>query len=430
MRSFALLFLLGLFSNNVNAQEIQTDTFIRKHGIYPVPPFTPWEEGTLFAPKKSKNKVVPGLPLLSIEAAERLKLYIAQFSEQKNEPFRFFRVLEDLAIQDSSAYLERLNDMPPLFQSFFRALYYTERNQFDKAIKTFDSLQTTTDSLLMKEVPFWKTVAQKLWEEQLQHDNVLEAYTMLEENTSVDSMKLFHLLNNVSLPQYKMHRFINLFNHHYREKHYHILRSVYDSILTHTTHSKMKASLVKNRTAMLELLESKESFIIARKNDMYHYEIDYLYDHLETWKRDTLTDKTFSALAGFKLHQRSTTKTDSIFTRRLTDTAAEELLSKFEILSLIRTPIDKAGRRFVMVKLGFSNDSTYKKYEAFLSKFKSKPIQQSVIYAAMAEGDEYMLTQYFIAALFHKNDPVIKYELSIYSVEDAEGNSYAVDTLF
>lgn len=369
-------------------------------------------------------------PLLSIEAAERLKFYDDTYAGKKEEPFRFFSVIEDLAAQDSSTYFERISDMPPLFSSFFRALYLTESNEFDKALMTFDSLLNTTDSLLLREVPFWKGIAQKLLEEHLQHNTVLAAYDMFEQQATVDSVKLFHLLKQVSLPQYKMHRYINQFNHYYRGKHYDMVRSTYDSVLAYTTHSKMKASLSKKREAMFEWLESKENFMIAIKNDLYHYEIDYLYDHLEAWKRDTLTDQSFAALAGFKLHQRSTTKTDSIFTRRLTDTSATGLLNKFEILSLVRTPVDKAGRRFIMVKLGFSSDSAYKSYVSFLSKFKRKPIQQSVFYANLSEGDEYMLTEYFIAALFLKDDPAIKYELSIYSIEDAEGNSYAVDTLF
>lgn len=424
------VFILGILPMETSAQDVFTDTFIRKDGIHPVPPFSPWQPGTLFTPKKSKSKTAILHPLLSIEAADRLKFYDDKYADQKEEPFRFFSVLEDLAIQDSSTYFERISDMPPLFRSFFRGLYLTEINEFDKAVPAFDSLLNTSDSLLQKEVPFWKGIAQKLLDEKIQHSAVLSAYDMFERHGHLDSAKLFLLLQDVSLPQYKMHRYINLFNHHFREKHYDIIRSLYDSILVYTSHSKMKASLSKNREAMFEWLESKEKFMLAMKNDLYHYEVDYLYDHLEAWKRDTLTDQSFAALAGFKLHQRSTTKTDSIFTRRLTDTSSNELLNKFEILSLIRTPLDKQGRRFIMVKLGFSSDSTYQRYLSFFSRFKSKPIRQSIFYGNLSEGDEYMLTDYFIAALFLKNDPHIKYELSLYSIEDAEGNSYAVDTLF
>jgi hypothetical protein len=432
MRYIILLFIVLLNGLSVisTAQDVYTDTFIRKDGIHPVPSFTEWEPGTLFALKKTKNKAASGQPVLSVEAAERLKFYSDKYSNQKTEPYRFFLVLDVLALHDSSTYFERVSDMPPMFRSFFRGLYLIENNEFDKAVSAFDSLSNTEDSVLLKEVPFWKIVTKKLLNEHQQHNAVFAAYNIFEREAIVDSSKLFHLLSNVDLPQYMMHKYVNLFNYYHRKKHYDIARSTYDSILAYTTHSKMKASLSKNRESVLEWMESKEKFISAIKNDLYHYEIDYLYDHLETWKRDTLTDKAFSALAGFKLHQQSTTKTDSIFVRRLIDTAANEQLNKFEILSLVRTPIDKAGRRFIMVKLGFANDSTFKKYLSFLSKFKTKPIQQSVLYGTVPEGDEYMLTQFFIAALYQKDDPLIKYELSIYSIEDAEGNSYAVDTLF
>jgi hypothetical protein len=46
------------------------------------------------------------------------------------------------------------------------------------------------------------------------------------------------------------------------------------------------------------------------------------------------------------------------------------------------------------------------------------------------EGTEYMLTKHFIAALMKQDDPVLKYALTLYLLEDAEGNAYAVDTLF
>ncbi len=431
MRSAFLLCALFLnISLATSAQEIFTDTFIRKDGIHIVPSFASWQTGSLFTLKKSKSKTVNSQPVLSIEAAERIRFYADKYGDQKTEPFRFFRVLDDLAAHDSITFFERINDLPPSFKSFFQGLYQVEYNEFNTAMSLFDALLNSGDSLLQKEVPFWRNVTQKLLHEQQQHNNILSAYTLFEQQSAVDSTKLFNVLEHVNLPQYIMHRYINLYNYYFRKKQYETAISTYDSILRYTTQSKMKASLAKNRDAVLEMLEGKGKFIAAMNNGLYHYEIDYLYDHLETWIRDTLSDKAFAALAGFKLHQRSTTKTDSIFTRRLNDTADHEQLNKFETLSLIRTPLDKGGRRFIMVKLGFSREDTYKSYVAFLSKFKNKPVQQSVLYGAMPEGDEYMLTQYFIAALYHKDDPIIKYELSLYALQDAEGNLYAVDTLF
>lgn len=194
----------------------------------------------------------------------------------------------------------------------------------------------------------------------------------------------------------------------------------------------MKSSLTKNRDAVDEMLEAKESFITAMNNNMYHYEIDYMYDHLEAWGADTLTDRSFAEAAGFIFRPKFSSKTDTIFTRWLKDTAVNEPLSKFEVLSFVRTPPDKAGRQFVMVKLGFDNEEAYKKYSGFLADFKSKPIWQSVLQnkGKIREGNEYMLTKYFIAALYEHDDPVIKYELCIYLLQDSEGNAYAVDTLF
>lgn len=436
MRSISLFSVLFLqfLSCTSSAQEIFLDTFIRKDGIHIVPGFEPWQTETLFTAKKSKGKPANSQPLLPLEACDRVKYYsAASFGDKKTEPYRFFRVLNDLEAHDSTAYFQVLSDMPPAYQSFFRGLYQMEYNDFKTALSFFDNVLRTaaSDSLLQKESSFWKEVSQKMLNEQAQHSAVLAAYALLEQPRS-DSTKLMDLLQQVSLPQYAMHKYINLYNYHYREKDYDAARTVYDSILAYTGYAKMKASLTKNRAAVLEMLEAKQRFIDVVKKGLYHYEMDYLYDHLEAWGHDTVTDKEFSATAGFVLDKRNTTKTDSIFTRWLSDTAVNGQLSKFEVLSFIRTPLDKQGRRFVIVRLGFNNENTWNRYLSFLQKFKSKPVQLSVLTNkhGIIEGNEYMLTKYFIAELYSQDDPVIKYELTLYLLQDADGNVYAVDTLF
>jgi hypothetical protein len=242
---------------------------------------------------------------------------------------------------------------------------------------------------------------------------------------------LAKLLQQVSLSQYQMHKFINLFNYSFRRNDYGAALALYDSILAHTSYSKMKGSLSKNRDAVREILDAKERFVDVQRKGIYHYEVDDLYDNLTTWGKDTLTDTEFVTMAGFVLNPKLTNKTDTIYVRRLIDTAVNGTLSKMEMLSFIRTPLDKSGRRFVIVKLGFDSEEAWKKYEAFLQKFKTKPLQQSVLYnKAGIEGNEYMLTNHFIAALYKQDHPVIKYELSLYLLQDVEGNVYGVDTLF
>jgi hypothetical protein len=430
--TFFVFFLLQSFSFISSAQTILTDTFIRKDGIHLVPEFEPWETATLFRIKSSKNKQVGSQPLLPLEACDRVKYYSSNLAEKKTEPFRFFRVLNDLAAHDSDSYFQYLTDLPTAYQSFFKGLYFVEYNEFKTALPLFDNVFSNgADSLLMKEPPFWKEATTKMLNEQLQHNTVLAAYSLLEQ-PRIDSARLMALLQQVTLPQYVMHKYISLYNYNYRKKNYEAARVLYDSVVAYASSSKIKASLAKHRVAVQEMLDGKEKFMTAMRNKLYHYEVDYLYDHLQTWGQDTLTDKEFSALAGFTLEKRYTTKTDSIFTRRLVDTAVDEPLSKFEMLSLIRTPPDRGGRRFVIVKLGFDNEDTWNKYVSFLSKFKSKDVHQSVLYnkTSITEGNEYMLTKHFIAALYKQDDPVIKYELSLYLIQDAEGNVYAVDTLF
>jgi hypothetical protein len=425
------LFFVQFICLSSPAQEILLDTFIRKDGIHTVPAFEPWETATLFRGKSAKGKQAGNQPLLPLEACERVKYYSsAAVSGKKTEPHRFFKVLADLEAHDSTNYFQVLSDMPPPYRSFFSGLYHVEYNRFNTAVSFFDSALAAGDSLLLKETPFWKDAAMKMLNEQSQHNTIYTAYTLLE-HPRVDSGALMKLLQQVSLPQYLMHKYICLYNYSFRKNDYGGARLVYDSIVSHASYSKMKASLAKNRNAALAILAAKENFIATVKKGLYHYEIDYLYDNLETWGRDTLTDKEFVTDAGFLLHQ-GATKSDSIYTRWLLDTAAIDALSKFEVLSFVRTPLDRAGRRFVIVKLGFDNEDTYNKYVAFLAKFKSKPVQQSVLYnkGGISEGNEYMLTKHFIAALYRQDDPVIKYELSLYLIQDAEGNVYAVDTLF
>ncbi len=433
LTSLCLIFF-QFFGFTASAQEKFLDTFIRKDGIYIVPPFEPWQQATMFSVKSQKGRQANNRPLLGIDVVSRVKFYSSSvFRDKKTEPYSYFRVLADLEAHDSSAYFQVLSDLPPVYQSFFSGLYHVEYNDFKKALGFFDNVLNTVvnDSLLSYETVFWNEATKKLVQEHLQYNAVYAAYR-LQDEPRPDSAKLANLLAQILLPQYVMHKYILEYNYRFRKNDYDSARSLYDSVLAYTTHSRMKASLSKNREAVRELLDAKGKFIAAMRDQLYHYEIDYLYDHLDAWGGESLTGKELAEEAGFALSPRHTTRTDSIFTRWLKDTANPELLSKFEVLSFIKTPLDKAGRRFVMVKLGFDHDSTFQKYAVFLEKFKSKPIQQSVMsnQGKYREGNEYMLTKYFIAALYRQDDPVIRYELCLYLLEDAEGNVYAVDTLF
>jgi hypothetical protein len=432
MNRITCLFVLLFLGFTAPAQEILTDTFFRKDGIHLVPEFEPWQDATMFMVKSGKGKRVSTQPLLPLDACEKIKYYSNALAQKKEEPFRLFRVLIDLEGHDSSAYFQMLGDMPPAYQSFFQGLFYMEYNHFEKAVPLFDKVFTVAgnDSLLSKETPFWQEAAKRMANEYVQHAAVFSAYTLMQQPRP-DSVQLAKILEAVRLPQYQMHKFINLFNFSFRKNDYGAALSLYDSVLTHTSYSKMKSSLTKNRNGVLEILDAKERFVDVRKKGIYHYEVDDLYDNLTTWSRDTLADMEFVTMAGFVLSPKLTSKTDTVFVRRLMDTAVNGSLSKFEMLSFIRTPLDKAGRRFVIVKLGFDNEDAWTKYLAFLEKFKNKPVQQSVLYnKAGVEGKEYMLTNHFIAALYKQEHPVIKYELSVYLLQDVEGNVYAVDTLF
>ncbi len=432
MRS-AFLFLLVILSFAANSQEIFLDTFIRKDGIYTLTPFEEREPRTLFAFTGSKKKPVNNVSSLGVDLAERVKDYISP-SFGKQEPYTYFRVVRDLEAHDSASFYQGIADLPTPYQSFFNGLYLIEANNFKAALPKFDDLLNSGngDSLLMKETKFWRNATAKLFEDDLTYNNVLAAYKASKSPKREAYSNVLNLLEKIQSPAYLLHRYIIQYNYLFRINDYDSASKVYDSVVHYAAPAKMRASLTKNRDAVVELLQAKKNFIKVAKNKLYHYDIDFLYDHLDAWGASNITDREILDEAGFTLSKRYSTKTDSIFTRWLKDTTLVDTLSKFEVLSFIKTPLDKGNRRFVIVKIGFDNEHTFTEYENFLAKFKSKPIQQSIYYntGPLKEGDEYMLTKNFIAALYKQNDPIIKYELSLYLIEDAEGNIYGVDTLF
>lgn len=433
MRSyFSASFISLLFCVAASAQETFLDTFIRKDGIYAQPEFGPREPRTLFAVASSKRKTINAESLLSIEASDRIRRYSTPaFGDQKKEPYSYFRILRDLEAQDSAAYFESMADMPPGYSQLFTGFFHLENNHFAKALNVFDNLvNNSVDSLVKKESVFWLDETKKLWEDEKEYSIILAAYAETEHPRKEKFAQLIHFLSPVHSPAYVFHKYLIQYNYAFRINDYKPARELYDSVLAYTVHPKMKASLTKNRDAIQELLDAKEAFIKTRSNNSYHYDIDFLYDHLEAWGMDTVTDRSFAEEAGFTLQKKYASKTDTIYTRWLKDTTQADSLSKFEVLSFLRTPL-QGGRRFVMVKLGFDHEDTYKKYHSFLERFKSKPLSQSLMqYKTRVEGNEYMLSNFFIAALYQLDDPRLKYELCIYLVEDMEGNRYAVDTLF
>jgi tetratricopeptide (TPR) repeat protein len=428
-----LLFQLASFSSS--AQEHFLDTFIRKDGIHAIPAFSPREARTLFAGSQGKHskKTTATAPLLGKDACDRIRLYTAP-SFGKTEPFTYFRVLRDLEAHDSSGYFEGLNDMAAGYKQFFTGLYYVEENNFKKALPAFDGLLNggIYDSLLSKETVFWRDITKDLLQDQNDYNIVAELYTHLENPAKERFGKVQQLADRIQLPAYQFDKYLVLYNYCYSLKNYAGAKNVYDSLLAYTPQGKMKTSLAKNRAGVMEMLDATDKFIAAIKNKLYFYEIDYLYDHLNDWGSAHLTDRDLVEEAGFALNQKFTNAKDTVYTRWLKDTASIDTLTKYEMLSFTRTPLDKNGRRFVIVKLNFNHEGTYNRYLSFLEKFKSKPVQQSVMFTATSklQGDEYMLTKHFITSLCQQDDPLMKYELTLYLLEDKDGNVYGVDTLF
>lgn len=430
---FSFFLVCLSFSFSLQAQEIFLDTFIRKDGIYTLTPLTEREPRTLFAFTGSKKKTINEEASLGKELSEKVKTYLSP-SFGKQEPYIYFRVVRDLEAHDSAGYYQSLTELPTPYQTFFTGLYHVEANNFSEAVKKFNDILSSgnSDSLLVRETKFWSDATQKLLDDDIAYKKVLTAYAASQNPKREKYEQLLKMIENIQSP-YLLHKYLIQYNYLFRINDYDSASKVYDSVAFYAAPAKMKASLTKNRDAVVELLQAKKNFIKVAKNKLYHYDIDFLYDHLDAWGANNITDREMLDEAGFTLSKRYSTITDSIFTRWLKDTTLIDTMSKFEVLSFIKTPLDKGNRRFVIVKIGFDNEKTYKEYETFLSRFKSKPIHQSIYYSTgpLKEGEEYMLTKNFIAALYKQNnDPIIKYELSIYLIEDAEGNVYGVDTLF
>jgi hypothetical protein len=364
--------LLQCFYFSASAQEIFLDTFIRKDGIYSVPSFEQRQPRTLFAVASSKKKTINADELLDLQAAERIRHYsTSSFGDQKKEPFTYFRSLRDLEAHDSAAYFEDLSDLPATYRMFFTGLFHLENNRFRKSLTVFQNMLDTgiDDSLLSKETRFWSGITRKLIADETEYNAVLNAYAALQRPRKDRYEQVMHSMDSVYSPEYVFHKYLIQYNYNYRLRDYKGTRLTYDSVLKYAINPKMKASLAKNRDAVEELMAAKETFINVQDKKIYHYEIDYLYDHLDLWGSRSLTDKEFAEDAGFTLSKRYTTKTDSIYTRWLKDTAENGTLSKFEVLSFTKTPLHE-GRRFVIVKLAFDNEPTYDKYLSFLEKFK------------------------------------------------------------
>lgn len=424
--SIIFVFLFPVFAS---AQTVEYDTFIRKDGIYAPGSFDERGGRTLFCFTDARKKTINPEATLGKPLCDRVKYYLSP-SFGKTEPYTYFRTLRDLQAHDSTAYFDGLIGMPSAYQQFFRALYLVEENQFKKAYMGFDNI-SATDSLLTKETVFWKDALKGLVEDEIAYSSVINAYKLLAHPVVSGYARLDSVLAQIQSP-YLQHRYIVQFNYHFRLRDYVGARQLYDSIVVYTTQDKMKASLIKNRGQVLDMLEAKNTFMAAMKKQLYHYELDFITDHLDAWGSSNITMRDELEDAGFTLNPRFTNKIDSFYTRWLMDTAEVDTKSKFEVLSFVKTPFDKSGRRFVMVKLGFDRDETFQIYEKFLQRFKSKPIEMSLMAnnGPRREGNEYMLTKYFIASLYKQQDPVIKYELCLYLLEDKEGNAYAVDTSF
>lgn len=370
---------------------------------------------------------------MDAECMKKAKAYLG-ISKKEKEPLSYFRVVNYLAITDSAGYFDFLEGMPLQYQSFFKGLYLVQQNNFSAALQVFDILigKGIQDSLLLTETTFWRDAAEKLLNDKAEYDILVQLYKELEKPERKSYPRIAEALSKIVSPEYLFHKYLVQYNYNYRIGNYQAAKEVYDSVLKYTPHSKMKTSLAQKREYIMEMLLAKQKFIDVSKNHLYYYNLADLYEHLKDWSKDTVTNKKKLEAAAFRLQAKHSNHQDSVYTRWLIDTLDNESKNKFEVLSFTRVPWEREGKRVVMVKLAFSDENTYNFYLPQLSSFQSKPMYGSLFFTNKGQlnGREYMLTRHFIAALYEQNDPFTKYALSLYCIEDNQGNLYAIDTLF
>jgi len=346
------------------------------------------------------------------------------WSEYRNNLPLFYKVqystlYNSLLRKDSINYFNVVKTFENPYKLFFTGLFKYNANDMEGAYATFSDLSNLKhkDSFLSNENAFWLDVTSRYiaaTEEFTDLYSIIEKYE--NERNYSDALKK---IDSVKNPLNFYNKYLFKYDLEVRQHNYPQAIATLDSLKKYSPDADTKDLVVGNYKKLLELLRQKQNYLKITANGYYYYPVSSLYNNIVYYFQSQKMPADTLQKAGFAIQMEKCTKTDSVFTRSLADTAADNTAEISEALNFNRRIYDPAlmDTMFILT-LTFREKNTFDFYQNYLSANfpETHPLERTLTYKfEYSEGKEYMIYRYMIAGLLYDYKSST-YQLYIYCI--------------
>jgi len=332
---------------------------------------------------------------------------------------QYSALYNSLLRKDSINYFNVVKTFEDSYKLFFTGLFKYNANDIEGAYATFSELNNLKhkDNFLSKEIAFWLDVTSRYIAATAEFTDLYSAIEKYEneQNYSAASNKIDSVKNPLNL----YNKYLLKYNLELRQYHYPQAIATLDSLKKYSPDPDTKDLIVGNYKNLVEVLSFKQNYLQVMTNGYYYYPVSSLYNNIVHYFESKKMPVDTLQKAGFALQMEKCTNTDSVFTRNLADTAADNIAKINEVLNFNRRIYDPALMDTMLIlTLSFKEKNTYDFYQNYLSANfpDTHPLAKTLTYKfENCEGKEYMIYRYIVAGLLF-NHLSSTYQLYFYCI--------------
>jgi len=332
---------------------------------------------------------------------------------------QYAELYNSLVRKDSINYFNFIKPFENSYRLFFTGLFQYNANDIEGAYATFSNLNDLKhkDTFLSKETAFWLDVTSRYIAATTEFTNFYSAIKKYEDERNYSAA--LNKLDSVKNPLNFYNKYLLKYNIELRQYHYPEAMAALDSLKKYSPDADTKDLVVGNDKNLAELLSFRQNYLQVMTNGYYYYPVSSLYNNIVYYFQTQKMPVDTLQKAGFDIQMKKCTVTDSVLTRNLADTAADNTHEIYEVLNFNRRIYNPALMDTMLIlTLSFKEKNTYDFYQNYLSANfpETHPLARTLTYKfENCDGREYMIYRYMVAGLLYDHLSST-YKLYIYCI--------------
>jgi hypothetical protein len=346
------------------------------------------------------------------------------WSDYRNNLPAFYKaqystLYSSLLRKDSINYFNLIKPFEDSYKLFFTGLFKYNTNDIEGAYATFGELNNLKhkDNFLSKENAFWLDVTSRYIAATAEFTNLFSSLEKYKNQWNYSAA--LNRIDSVNHPLNFYNKYLLKYNFELKQYNYSEAISALDSLKKYSPDADTKDLVVGNYKELVELLSLKQNYLHVFASGYYYYPVSSLYNNIVYYFQSKKIPVDTLQKAGFVVQMESCTNTDSVFTRNLADTAADNTAKINEVLDFNSRIYDAALMDTMLIlTLSFRERKVYDFYQNYLSSNfpETHSLERTLTYKfENSEGKEYMIYRYMVAGLLYDHLSST-YKLYIYCI--------------